>query len=279
MADEDLQEDVKVEITPAETEAKQFGWVPKDDFKGDPEEWRDADTFLRRGREINGFLRKDMEKLNGKLAQKDAELSEIRATMEEFRKFHNETEARAYTRAIADLKKEKVTAIEQGDGVRVVELDEQIDSLKEAQAKPAVQQKQPVEDPELGRAYGEWLAENTWFNTDLELQELAVDFGDAIKARNPNLLGKEFLAKVTEKVKKTRPDKFENPARNNSTVGSGGQGSGSGIGRKKKSYENLPADAKKECDRFTKTMVKNSQTGKAEPLMTVDQYINEYAWD
>src|SRR3972149_6496674 len=64
-------------------EAKQFGWVPQDDFKGDPEQWRDAATFLQRGKEINGFLRKDLEKIQKTLQQRDHDVQEMRETLNE----------------------------------------------------------------------------------------------------------------------------------------------------------------------------------------------------
>ena len=110
---EENQEGVENKSTPSaeEVEAKQFGWVPQEDFKGNPDEWRDAETFLRRGKEINGFLRKDLDKIMRLNQSQAAELAEVRATMEEFKKFHNETEQRAYKRAFDALKAEKVEAI------------------------------------------------------------------------------------------------------------------------------------------------------------------------
>ena len=95
------ESNVQTELSPAEIEATQFGWVPETDYKGNPEDWKDAETFLKRGKEINGFLRKDLEKIKTKNQSLESELSEIRATMEEFRKYHNETETRAYKRPLS----------------------------------------------------------------------------------------------------------------------------------------------------------------------------------
>jgi hypothetical protein len=39
-------------------------------------------------------------------------------------------------------------------------------------------------------------------------------------------------------------------------------------GKKKKGYNDLPAEAKAACDKFVK-----------QKLMTVEQYVNEYEWD
>lgn len=262
--------------TEAEVKASRLGWVPKDEFKGNPEQWRDADEFLQRGEEIHGYLKKDLERLQTTLTQKDREIDEIRRTMAEFQKFHNETEARAYTRAIEQLKQAKVTAIEQGDGNKVVELDEQIDQLKEAQKKPAIEVKQEVD--RVNQEYLDWLPNNRWYLEDRELQELAEDFGEAIKKRNPELVGKAFLDEVTKKVKKVAPEKFENPNRTQATVGTSSDNRVASS-KKKKGYNDLPPDAKAACDRFVNTKVTNKQTGKVESLMTQEQYVKEYFSD
>ena len=256
-----------VQPSEAEVKARRLGWVPQEEFKGNPEQWRDADAFLQRGEEIHGYLKADLDRLHSTLTAKDRELSEIRQTMDEFRKFHNETEARAYKRAIEELKQLKVSAIEQGDGGKVVEIDEQIDQLKEAQKKPT---QEPTKNPsQVNQEYLDWLPSNRWYAEDRELQELADGFGEIVKKNNPNLVGKAFLEEVTKKVKKAAPEKFENPARNNPSVGTSSDNrAASPSSKKKKSYDNLPADAKYHCDKFVK-----------QGLMTVDQYVKEYEWD
>ena len=251
-----------------EEQAKRLGWVPQEEFKGNQEQWRDAETFIERGKEIQGYLKKDLERLQTTLSLRDREIAEIRSTMEEFRTFHNETEARAYKRAIEELKQLKVSAIEQGDGAKVVELDEQLDLLKTAQnqpkSKPAVS---TASQEVINGQYIEWAAENKWYAEDPELATLADDFGEVVKKHNPNLVGKAFLEEVTKKVRKAAPEKFENPNRSQSTVGTSSDNRAAG-GKRKKGYSDLPADAKSACDKFVK-----------QGLLTVDQNVKEYEWE
>ena len=68
-------------------EAKRQGWVPQEDYTGPEDKWVDAETFVKKGREINAILRKDNEFLK-------REVSEMKETMQEFKKFHAETEKR-----------------------------------------------------------------------------------------------------------------------------------------------------------------------------------------
>lgn len=255
-----------VEPSASEQEARKFGWVPQEEFKGDPEAWRDADEFLKRGREINGYLRKDLEKINGRNAALEAELREVKEVMQEFKKFHNETEERAYKRALEDLKKMKIEAVREGDAEAVVEIDEKIDELKElkqAEAKkPAANN--PPDDAEQRRVFNQWVNENEWYAKDIALQAAAHGFSDIVKAQNPRLVGREFLEAVKAKVQEAFPDKFKNTSRDLPPAVEGGNSTPRSSG-KKKSYADLPQEAKQACDKF----VKNG-------LMTQDQYVKEY---
>lgn len=268
VADVDVGENNEGTSQPSESEVKaqRLGWVPKEQFKGNPEQWRDADEFLKRGEEIHGYLKADLDRLHSTLNAKDREIAEIRSTMEEFRKFHNETESRAYKRAIDELKQLKATAVEQGDGQKVVEIDDQIDQLKEAQKAPSEVKK--TTPAQVNNDFNDWLPANRWYGSDPDLTQIAEDFGEVIKKQRPNLVGKEFLDEVTKRVKQYAPEKFENPYRSQATVGSSTDSRSPAGNKKKKSYENLPADAKQACDKFVK-----------QNLMTKEQYVAEYDWD
>lgn len=256
---DDLDEGNVGQPSESEVEASTFGWVPKEQFHGNPDEWKDADTFLKRGKEINGFLRNDLEKIKRAHA---AEVAELRQTMTEFQKYHDETEARAYIRAFNDLKKAKIEAIEQGDGARVIDLEDQITSLKELQKdKPAAQPKNDVKF--TPQELNEWRTNNNWYGKDQELSELTDDFAELTAKKNPELKGIDFLNAVTKKVKAVRPDAFENPNRNNATVS--GSGGARPSDKKGKTYSDLPAEAKAACDKFVK-----------QGMLTKEKYVSEY---
>ena len=106
-------------------EAKRQGWVPEEEFNGPEGKWVDAETFVKKGKEINALLRKDNEFLK-------REVAEMKSTMVEFKKFHAETEKRAYERAMADLREQKKEAIAAGDGEKVLQVEDAMDELKVA---------------------------------------------------------------------------------------------------------------------------------------------------
>lgn len=232
-----------------EVEARKFGWVPKEEFKGNEDDWRGADEFLRRGREINGYLRKDLDKLNRKLSERDGELLEIKGVLKEFQKFHAETEERAYKRAIKEINEQRKEAIKSGDGDLVVELEEQLEELKEHKPVPK-EQKQETQPFTPPPEFLEWVDENKWYNTDRALQGAAVAISEELRAQYPTKFGKEFLDLVSDEVKKNFPEKFKTSRQSHVPAVEGGNNNrGTSKG---KTFADLPPEAKAACLRFEK---------------------------
>lgn len=276
MADEDLIQDSNdndntgpsPEALAAQTEARKFGWTPKEEFKGDETQWKTAEEFLQRGKEINGFLRKDLERIQGKNLTLEQELREVRKAVEEFKGFHAETAERAYKKALKDLQDKKKEAIVLGDGEAVIEVENQIDELKESRVKQEVtstEATKEVPDAIYQEQFIAWQSENPWFNEDKALRAAASGFADEVKYENPNLKGKAFLEAVSEKVKGAFPDRFDESPREKHPSVEGNSGGGNRSGSNKKSYADLPSDAKAACDKFVK-----------QGLITKEQYIIDY---
>ena len=173
------QQQEPVQLDPqVEKEARLFGWVPKEEFRGSESDWVDADVFVKRGKEINPILRKNNELLMKKLDEKAKEIDSIKADVETFKKFQKESferKAAEYEVQIAQLKTKKRDAIAAGDGDLVVDLDDQIDSLKEAQREAKEESKKKPEEPKQTEAQvsvpedpelQSWLGRNTWFGED-----------------------------------------------------------------------------------------------------------------
>ena len=235
-------------------EAKRQGWVPQSDYNGPEDRWVDADTFVKKGKEINALLRKDNEFLK-------REVSEMKTTMMEFKKFHADTEKRAYDRAMLDLRDQKKEAINTGDGDKVLQIDDAIDELKQARAIEKVDVR-PSNQPDP--TFVQWNEDNPWFGKDTELTEEANLIGEVIKRKQPTLIGEAFLDEVTKRVKKAYPEKFTNTNRarpspvEGTTAPKSNQKGGKG-------YNDLPPEAKAACQKFEKS-----------GLLSRDQYLKEY---
>lgn len=259
--------------------ARKFGWVPKEEFHGDVATWRDADEFVKRGDEILGFVRADRDKAFTKLASTEAKVAELESTLKEVSAFYKESEERAFKRALTELKDQKKRAIDLGDGDIAVKIDDQIEELKgQKEALDASKVKrQPASDPvkEQNQAtLSAWIDKgNEIFLTDAEVVQYANKYADVVRydPKTEHLVGEAYLEKVAEKVREALPHKFEGNSRSKvAAVGSSSDTGSAKNNSRKKSYADLPADAKKACDKYVKTMVEGK------PLMTQDEYVKSY---
>lgn len=262
-----------------EKEARIFGWVPKEEFRGSDSDWVDAEVFVKRGKEINPILRKNNELLMKKLDEKAKEIDSIKASVEEFKAFQQESferKAAEYEVQIAQLKTQKREAIAAGDGDLVVDIDDQIDSLKDAQKEAKAEAKKKAEEPAKTEAQvsipndpdlQSWLGRNQWFGDDIEMTNVANGLGESVRRQFPHLSGRAFLEKLDEKIVEYFPHKSLGKKAKGSAVDSTGNVRG-GTTSGKKSYDNLPDDARQACDRFIKNgWIKSKQ-----------EYVDSYDW-
>lgn len=250
-----------------EGEARQLGWVPKDEYRGDPDKWRDAKEFIEFGERILPIVRSNNKTLQEKLGKTEAEIAKLRETMQQFSEHHKKTAEREYKKAqkefdakLKRIKAQQTEAASEGDISKFQELENQREELEGN--KPEKPDETPQGPPP---EFIEWVADNSWYHEDAELAEEADLIGVLYRKKHPRMGAKSIYKYVTEQIKKLHPDKFENPNRQEaSDVGSstntGGSPKGNGKG-----YSSLPDEAKRACDSFVQ-----------EGLMTKEEYCKEY---
>lgn len=258
-------------------EAESQGWVPKERFRGHENDWVDAATFVKRGREILPILRKNNENLMKDLNQTREQLKEFREAADDFKKFQKdayERKASDYEKQIQAIKDSRAQAISDGDGQKVNALDDLLDEAKDnlKEAKQAVRDAdKPLSEPTpqtqaLDPSLQTWLNDKPWFGQDKRLTGMVNGVGESLRLEFPDLKGKAFLDKLDEVLAEELPTKFGKKGAPTSRVesGSGRQSRGSSNAQ---SYDNLPADAKSACDRFVK-----------QKLMSREEYVNSFDW-
>lgn len=265
-------------VPDTEARARIQGWRPKDEFRGPPEKWIDADKFLEVAAEVLPVARQQNKLLEEKLNRSEnavqamrAELSDVKQVLTDFREFASRGEQRAYERALKDLEAKREVAVQHADTDAFRAVQAEISELeKTAKPKPAaaVAERKPVPgapDP----AITSWISENPWFNSDPDLNLFAKSHDDYLIKAKPGLSVAERLAAVKAKTKAEFPEKFENPLRDAPASVGAPRGGGNNQRAPKRSYENLPPEAKKACDKFVKTI----------PGFSKDEYVKSYEWD
>lgn len=243
--DQPFQADPEVE-----KRARMMGWVDKDGFKGDPERWRPADEFVKRADELMPIMRTQLRKYEDKFSKLTEELTTTRQTVEKVVKMSEKAGKIAYEQAMADITKRQLEAVAAGDTQKWMELEEgkrKVEKPEPIKIEQPAQTTPNVETPE----FKAWHVDNDWYLND----PVMTRYAHAYAQENPNPGGpstfRGWLDGVRSAVAEAFPHKFANPNRGRPAGVDGGaqRGGGAGGGRKK-SYNDLPAEAKAQCDKY-----------------------------
>lgn len=230
-----------------EAAARSGGWVPKEQFKGDPEKWLEAEDFVLKAAEILPHVTKELREARG-------EIKGVQKTLADFAEHHSKTELRAYQRALKELETQIEQAASIGDvaGVKAA-TNELIELQKDATPAPKAAQGEPPE-------FTSWKEKNPWFGEDEALTAATVAIAN--KVEKEGYSGAAHIREVDKRLKEKFPQLFENPARKQAAPVEGGQSAPKPRG---KTYTDLPAEAKAACDDFVKR-----------GLLTREVYVRDY---
>lgn len=238
-----------------EAEARAHGWTPKDDFKGDTSKWVDAETFAKRADEVMPFLKKQ----NGALKR---ELDDLKRTVKQASAFYEKAEERAYTRALSDLEAKHAAAVETGD---VKAASAAVKEMRELEAdavanKPAAET--PADDAAERKKITDWIEVTPWYGPDEQRTKyadvVADNLGPALKYPGGT---EAWLGELERRVERKFAEKKPSPVAGGGNRPSGAAGT--------HSFNDLPAAAKAQCDRFIKQGVIKDRA----------QYVKDYQWD
>lgn len=236
-----------IDIDPYESEAREQGWKPQDEYEGDPSKWRPAKEFVERG------------ELFGKIDTLGKELKETRKALKMLQDHHSKVKETEYNRAVAELKGLQKKHLEEGNSDEYLKTTELLTDLKAEQKAREVMSQQQQAQPQADPRFVAWSEQNAWYNKDTEMRQFADTLGLGYAKANPNLDPDDVLEYVTIQVKKTFKDRFENPNRTKpSTV------EGSSNAQPKKDDVQLTDDERRVMNTFVR-----------QGIMTKEEYLAE----
>jgi hypothetical protein len=267
---------------PVDEKARKMGWVPKEEWRGNLDHWRDAEEFVHRGEEILPILQANNRDLIAKVGTLENKLTEaeslLRAATEsiealkEFNSVHTRKEAKEKRKeiveAIADARRE-------GDVETEVALTEQLveqtAAIKEAEKTSSIKQEvaeTQVTAKTVDPAFTTWAEQNTWFGQDKRRSNIALAIANELRAdpSNPKT-GKAFYTLLTKELESTPGFITDRPSTSKVEGGRNGVSNGGG-----KSYSDLPAEAKAACDRQAVKVV-----GKGRAFKDINEWRKHYA--
>jgi hypothetical protein len=250
-AEENEGHHIEGEVKPPskwEQSAREGGWVPLEEWQGDPDDWTDAKEFVKRG------------ELFHKISNQSSEIKELKKAISGLMEHHHKVKETEFKRALDYLKQQKKVALEEGDADKLLAVDEAIDTLKEEQQQAKVEVQEEKKSGPTPTFVG-WVKSNPWYIKDPELRAFADDVGVGIFQRNQGQITEEDLYKqVKARVMKAYPEKFKGQGTKSPNV----EGGNTQTRSSKADNFSLSEDEKRVMNTFVR-----------QGVMTKEEYISE----
>ena len=246
-----------------EARARDMGWRPKEEFKGEPDKWRSADEFVKRGEEILPIVNAENKRLKAEIEKVRRESSETIARTERVSRLALSMQREQLVQRYEVLKER---AVEQGDtkGYRAAEaaktdaltkFDAKAEEARPPEPKKAVEQPGEAMSPRDQEIMNEWMAENTWYSAmradkvpkNPVLFAAANEEWDRLEEEEPGLPVAKKLAKITAAVQRDFPARFglkANGTRSPMVEGGNGRGPEAGDGDRGKQWAKVPQEVR-----------------------------------
>lgn len=194
-------ENTERQYSEIELKAIDQGWIPREDFDGDPSEFIDAPEFVRRG------------ELFEKIERQSKELKALRQGHEALRQHHLKVKETEYERALKTLRAERKQAMINGDTEHALALEDKIDDLQ-ADKKLLIEEARQAVIDEVDDGYTpqfqSWVERNPWYETSDTMRAAADALGKKFHSQGNS--PEKVLEMVEREIRKEFPHKFARQA-------------------------------------------------------------------
>ncbi|HTD73585.1 MAG TPA: hypothetical protein VK652_08650 [Steroidobacteraceae bacterium] len=209
-------EDGGDEPSQVETTAREQGWAPKAEFRGDPSDWIDADEYVKRGNPA--YLRKQLGQTERQLRKLEQQRTADQTAFEQ-RLTKMETLNKVQRKKMyGEIEAARRAAVEVGDTAeydRQNQMEQQLYEAEQEAGKPTAKEepaKAKAPHPDVER----WVSENPWFTKSKMLNRAAEGIHEQLMEDEPGLTIAENLAKTRAEIIRRFPEKFsKTPAAKN----------------------------------------------------------------
>ena len=268
------------EAPSTEARARAQGWRPKEEFKGPVERWRDAETFLKASEDFmpvalerNRVMEKNLTEARAEIQGLKGELGEVKSVLTEFREFASKADQRAYDKARRELLAEREVAVSHADQAAFKDAEARLVELDKGAPKPVIAPvveavRQAAASVQVDPVITQWIYDNPWVNSDPVVNAAAKAADLKFQATYPALPLADRLGMVRTEMARRFPEFFENASREAPSAVAPPSGGSPVRKTNKHSYDNLPPEARKACDKFVKKI----------PGFKVEDYVRDYDW-
>lgn len=236
-------------------EAKEMGWREKEKFKGNPDDWRPADEFVKRGKEILPIVNKTNADQRKRIEALEKMVAGHGDTVKRLEKMHEAGVERAKAQVHAEYKAQVKKAASLGDEDAVDKAEEvrdkELAKIDKAAEKAETKKTEAAvsTDPEVVR----WAEENKDWLSDKKLQRHAIAIYDDVAEDMPGASELKRFQEVKKRMVQQFPDKFgeeaeeEEPKRKGSRVEGGSREAGGVSNGSGTHWSKVPQEARPQA--------------------------------
>lgn len=211
-----------------DTEAKDMGWVPQEEFRGPKERWKPAQQFVEDGENILPIVRAENKRLKDKLESVEKDFATRFERLDKAAQASIKTAKAQFDRELTALNAKRDEAVAAGDVQTFKAIDKEIidhtanaPKVEDFEEKPKAADAPADNDTVLAA----WQGTNKWYGTDDALTEAAIGISQRLLMQNPNITMAENLRKTDEELTKRFPLKFggKSGANGHAPVDAGGE--------------------------------------------------------
>lgn len=244
---------------PAEEQARALGWRPKEEFEGNPDEWRSAREFLERGQMI------------GKLRSNDRQIRQLEDSIKHIVGQTQRAYANGYDAAIKDLKDQKREALAEGDLVKAEEIADKIEDVKLEKDRAMQVAARPVQtrpDPE----HESWLEVNPWYENRKMAAWADQAAKDFINERRGQVSPHEVRVYIHNLVRQDFPEKFAGSKKTTGAPSPDGESRSNNRGSTQTTqrFSKIESDMSETDRQIMKTVMRSAN-------MTKEEYLKMYS--
>lgn len=233
------------QLTEVEQLAAEMGWKPETEFTGPKERWKPARDFVLTEREVSRGLKQDVKRL--------------RDTVDRIASASSKQTERALRQQADEINRKFATAVENKDPNAA------------AAAAKEMRELETSAQPESNDVEADFGRRNPWYGKDEDATAYAIsvsqrEFG---KGASPE----KQLEAAEEAVKKRFPELFEDGSTPKPPPGVHAPNSRSVPGKRKKTYADLPPEAKKAAEDYAQLF---KQRHGVDPEKSKTSYAEDY---
>lgn len=266
--DEIEQKEQENRYSESERLAMSKGWKPKDQYKGEPKDFRSADEFLGRS------------EIYDKMSNQSRTIREMQEAMKTLTEMNRRQHEMIHKDRLEYFEQQKKAAIELASPTEVEKYEKAIQVEQkelETYKKPEHQEESTKARPQVSQDVKDFLSRNQWFNPDPnvhnDMKDYAIFYEQRLIKNKPELSESERLFETEKMVKKVFSENFEN--RNRGRAPSVNMAPSENVSlrktiKKKHGFDSLPSDIKQQVRLMAKFTHHNGKSG-----ITLDDYAEQ----